>query len=429
MESEMRILASPALIGIVAMVACTRSGWAQKSYTWQELRDRFLATNPTLQASEFSVREARAQEITAFMRPNPEYTLSTDGTQLFPSQGVWRPFSGVQFVNSVSYLHERAHKRELRLESAQNGTTIAQSQESDLQRTLMFNLRSAFVQALQAKAVLALARENLAYYDQVLAVSGDRLKAGDIARVELDRLQVQRVQYESDVLTGETNVRTAKIQLLALLNDRTPVDQFDVTGLFEFTEPMVTLDELHRIALADRPDLRAAEQTIAKARTDYRLAVANGSTDPTFASWWSHNPSFNNLPLDANTLGTSVSIPLRIFDRNQGEKARTQLDITRAQRLRDATEAQIFSDVDSGLANLNSNLALLRRYRSSYLEQAAKVRDTIAFSYQRGGASLLDFLSAQSEYRTVQLSYLNLVGSFLTAASQLNLAVGREVIQ
>jgi cobalt-zinc-cadmium efflux system outer membrane protein len=416
-------------MGIVAMVTCTTSGWAQKSYNWQEVRDRFLATNPTLQAGEYSVREAKAQEITAFLRPNPEYTLATDGLQLFPSQGEWRPFSGVQFVNSVSYLHERAHKRELRLESAQNGTTIARSQQSDLQRTLIFNLRSAFVQALQAKAVLALARENLAYYDQVLAVSGDRLKTGDIARVDFDRLQVQKVQYESDVVTGETNVRTAKIQLLELLNDRTPVDQFDVSGPFEFTEPAVTLDELHKIALADRPDLRAAEQTVEKARTDYRLAVANGSTDPTFASWWTHNPSFNNLPVDANTLGASVSIPLRIFDRNQGEKARTQLDITRSQRLRDATEAQIFSDVDSGFANLNSNLALLRRYRSSYLEQAAKVRDTIAFSYQRGGASLLDFLNAQSEYRTVQLSYLNLVGSFLTAASQLNLAVGQEVIQ
>ena len=429
MEFEMRILASPISMALVTMAAGTTNVWAQRSYTWLELRDRFLATNPTLVAGAVSVNESKAQEITAYLRPNPEYTLSTDGTQFVPSAGGWRPFAGTQWVNSVSYLHEREHKRELRLESAQKGTVIAQSQQSDLQRTLVFNLRSAFVQALQAKAVLALARENLAYYDQVLAVSGDRLKAGDIARVDFDRLQVQRVQYESDVVTGETNVRTAKIQLLALLNDRTPVDRFDVTGPFEFTEPALTLDELHKTALASRPDLKAAEEAIDKARTDYRLAVANGSTDPTFASWWTHNPSFNSLPTQANTLGGSVSIPLRIFDRNQGEKARTQLDITRTQRLRDASEAQVFSDVDSGFANLNSNLALLRRYRSSYLEQAAKVRDTIAFSYQRGGASLLDFLNAQSEYRTVQLGYLNLVGSFLTSASQLNLAVGREVIQ
>jgi cobalt-zinc-cadmium efflux system outer membrane protein len=181
------------------------------------------------------------------------------------------------------------------------------------------------------------------------------------------------------------------------------------------------------MALAARPDLLAAAQTVDKARSDYRLAVANGSTDPTFSTWYSRNSSFNN-PNAINTLGASVSVPLRIFDRNQGEKARTQLDITRTQRLRDANEAQVLSDVDSAYATLYSNLALLRRYKANYLDQAARVRDTISFSYQRGGASLLDFLNAQSDYRTVQLSYLNMIGSFLTAANQLNLAVGREVI-
>jgi cobalt-zinc-cadmium efflux system outer membrane protein len=297
-----------------------------------------------------------------------------------------------------------------------------------LQRNLIFNLHNSFIQALQAKAVLALAQENLAYYDQLLSVSTDRFKAGDIARVDLDRLQVQRTQYETDVQTGTVSLRTAKIQLLALLNDRTPVEQFDITGPFEnFTEQVPRPEELHAIALANRPDLRAAAQGVDKAQTDYRLANANGSTDPTFSTWWTHNPSFNN-PFDNNTIGASVSIPLRLFDRNQGEKARTQLDITRNQRLRDANEAQVYNDVDSAYATVSSNLTLLRRYKSTYLVQAGQVRDTIAFSYQRGGASLLDFLNAQSDYRSVRLNYLNLVGSYLTAANQLNLAAGQEVM-
>jgi cobalt-zinc-cadmium efflux system outer membrane protein len=156
--------------------------------------------------------------------------------------------------------------------------------------------------------------------------------------------------------------------------------------------------------------------------------MANGSSDPTFGAWLTHNPSFNN-PFDNNTLGASVSFPLRIFDRNQGEKLRTQEDILRNQRLRDANEAQVYSDVDSAYATLNSNLALLRLYKASYLQQAVQVRETISFSYQRGGASLLDFLQAQQEYRTTELGYLNLVGAYMTAASQLNLAVGREVVQ
>jgi cobalt-zinc-cadmium efflux system outer membrane protein len=396
--------------------------------TWQDIKNRFEAANPTLRAARLSVDESKAQEITAYLRPNPEFTFATDGSQLTPYQGVWRPFSGTQYSGSLSYLHERRHKRELRLESAQKATAVTQSQLADQERTLLFNLRNAFVQTLQAKAVLALANENLSYYDQMLKLSRERKQAGDIAQVDLDRLEVQRVQYETDIQTAAVNLRTAKIQLLALLNDRTPVEQFDVTGPFDFQERILTLEELRTTALETRPDLRAAVQWEEKARTDHRLAIANGSTDPTFSTWVTHNPSFNNQ-FDNNTIGASVSIPLRIFDRNQGEKARTEVEIRRTERLRAAAEAQVFSDVDSAYATLHSNLALLASYRARYLAQAARVRDTISFSYQRGGSSLLDFLQAQQDYRSVQLNYLNLIGAFLTSASQLNLAVGKEVVQ
>jgi cobalt-zinc-cadmium efflux system outer membrane protein len=415
-------------VGLLLAASLEPSGFAQRSFTWQEIRDKFEATNPTLRALEIGIDESKAQEITAYLRPNPDVAVATDGTQIAPYQGVWRPFAGTQVSTTGSYLHERRHKRELRLESAQKGTAVAISQMADQERTLLFNLRNAFVQALQQKAVLALARDNLSYYDRLLGISRVRFNAGDIARVDFDRLELQRVQYESDVETADTNLRTAKIQLLTLLNDRLPVDQFDVTGLFDFTDQVLPRDYFRRIALETRPDLKVAIQSIDKAETDHRLAMANGSTDPTFSAWLTHNPSFNN-PFDNNTLGASVSIPLRIFDHNQGEKLRTQEDITRNQRLRDANEAQVYSDVDSAYAALNSNLNLLRPYKARYLQQAGQVRETISFAYQNGGASLLDFLQAQQEYRTTQLSYLNLIGAYLTAASQLNLAVGREVIQ
>jgi cobalt-zinc-cadmium efflux system outer membrane protein len=240
--------------------------------------------------------------------------------------------------------------------------------------------------------------------------------------VDLDRLELQRVQYESDVQTAEVTLRTAKIQLLTLLNDRTPVDQFDVTGPFEFSTQIAPLDEVRQIALEARPDLKAALQSVDKARTDHRLAVANGSTDPTLGFDVGRNP-----PID-QYIGFSVNIPLRIFDRNQGEKQRAQLDIGRNQKLLDAARAQVFSDVDSAYATVTSNVLLLKPYKERYLQQALSVRDTIAFSYEHGAASLLDFLNAQADYRSVQVNYLNLVASYLDAANQLNLAVGREVI-
>ena len=415
-------------LGISSAMAQTPPGQpTPQPLTWQKVRARFEANNPTLLADQLNVDESKAEEITAYLRPNPNFSLTADGTQIAPDHGQWKPFAGTFEVPSLSYLHERRQKRELRLESAKKGTSIAEFSHADLDRTMLFNLRSAFVSTLQAKAVLELATEDLAYWDHVLEISRIRFHAGDIAQVDLDRLELQRIQYESEVQTAEVDLRTAKIQLLTLLNDRTPIDQFDVTGPYDFNEQLLPRDEFRKIAIDTRPDLKAAVEAVEKAQTDHQLAIANGSTDPTLSAWYTHNASTNN-PFASNTLGVSVSVPLRIFDRNQGEKVRTQLDITRQQRLRDAAEATVLSDVDSGYAVVESNLKLLRPYKQKYLQQATRVRDTIFFSYQHGGASLLDFLIAQSDYRTVQLNYLNLIGSYLAATAQLNMAVGREVV-
>ena len=208
-----------------------------------------------------------------------------------------------------------------------------------------------------------------------------------------------------------------------LLNDRTPVEQFDVTGAFDFSSEVRPLQEFRDLAMQNRPDLKAAVQSVEKAQTDHKLAVANGSVDPTFGADFARNPP---IPV---YLGVNVTIPLRIFDRNQGEKLRTEQDITRNERLRDAATAQVFSDVDSAYATIESNLTLLRPYKEVYLQDATEVRETVSFAYTRGGASLLDFLQAQQDYRSTELNYLNLVGSYLTAAAQLNLSVGQEVIR
>jgi outer membrane protein, heavy metal efflux system len=415
-------------LGLLHAAFATSPLLAQQSFTWQQIRDRFERNNPTLKAGQIGIDESKAEEVTAYLRPNPNFTFSTDGTQIAPYQGIWRPFSGTMFVSDVSYLHERQHKRELRRDSAQQGTQIVESNQRDLERNLLFGLRDTFVRTLQAKAILGIAQQNLDYYNRVLATNRDRFKAGDISQIDLTRLELQRVQFLSDVTNSQVNLRTAKVELLAILSDKMPVDSFDASGNFDFNYEVSALEDIRKIALDTRPDLRAALQSVEKARTDHELAVANGSTDPTFAGWWSHNPSFNN-PNAYDTLGASVSISLRIFDRNQGEKLRTQLDIGRNERLRDAAETGVLKDVDSAYATLMSTLALLKPYKETYLKQAVQVRDTVSFAYEHGAASLLDFLDAQKSYRDVQLSYLTLVGSYLSAANQLNLSVGREVIQ
>jgi outer membrane protein, heavy metal efflux system len=397
-------------------------------WTWDQVKDRFQLNNTTLQANRLNIDELKAQEITAHLRPNPDFTLSADGTQIAPSHGVWTPFAGTFVSPGVSYLFERRNKRGLRYEAAKEGTAIGIAQQSDSERNLLFNLRSAFVGVLQAKAVLHLAQDNLDSYDKILKVSRDRFQAGDIAQIDFDRLELQRLQYESDLQTALVNLRTTKINLLALLDDRRPVDSFDLDGPFGFSEDLSSIDDYRKDALDARPDLRAAVLSVKQAETNYKLAEADGSTDPTIGVWFTHNGSFNN-PDALNTIGASVSIPLRIFDSNQGEKLRTRIDVNRNEKLRQGTETQVYSDVDSAYATLASDINLLKPYKRQYLQQAVRVRDTVWFSYQHGGAALLDFLNAESEYRAVELNYVNLVGSYLTAAAQLNLAVGREVIQ
>ena len=417
----MRRVITGVCLGALFLAIFTQNVAAQKPFTWDEVKARFEANNPTLRAGQIGIDESKANEITTYLRPNPILTLLTDQIDPFPGGPSHGPFAFLLASATLNYLHERQHKRELRLQSAKEATDITVSGQADLERTLLFALRGSFVGTLQAKAVLRVARENLDYWDKVLQISRDRFQAGDVARVDLDRLELQRVQFESDVQMAEVNLRTAKIQLLMLLNDRTPVDQFDVLGLYEYNDQLSPLDQFRQTAMDNRPDLRAAMQAVDKAKTDHKLAVANGSTDPTLGFDVGRNP-----PID-EYIGVSVSIPLRVFDRNQGEKLRTQLDIERNQKLLDATQAQVFSDVDSAYAMVDSNLILLRPYKAKYLEQGTRVRDTVRFSYEHGGASLLDFLNAENEYRNVQLNYVNLVGAYLIAAAQLNLAVGREV--
>jgi cobalt-zinc-cadmium efflux system outer membrane protein len=419
-----RLALSAALLLFFAELPCV----AQQALTWEQVKAKFEAANPALKADALNVDEMRAEEITAFLRPNPQFTASADGTQIAPHDGVWQPFKGTDVVPSLSYLHERRHKRELRQQSAKEGTEIAASDHEDLKRNLEFTLRGAFINTLQAKAILDLAKADLEYYDHIIQISRDRFNAGDIAQIDLDRIELLRVQYETEIQTAIVNLRTAKIQLLQLLDDRTPVEQFDVTGPFDFSEALQSLDDFRQTALTNRPDLQAALQTIQQSETNHKLAISNGSTDPTFSGWYTWNAS-NNNPAATQTVGASVNIPLRIFDHNQGEKQRTLIDINRSQQASEATRAQVFSDVDSAYAEVQSDVILLKPYKDKYRDQATRVRDTITYSYQHGGASLMDFLNAQSDYRAVQEAYLQLIGSYLTAAAQLNLAVGREVIQ
>ncbi|HEX4230110.1 MAG TPA: TolC family protein [Bryobacteraceae bacterium] len=409
--------------GLLFATGClAQAPGSPQALTWQETQARFRANNPTLLAGEATINEAKAQEVTAYLRPNPDLTLGLD--QITPFSGSpFRPLWQTYAYGDISYLHEREHKRELRLEDAKENTQITTETQNDLERNLMFNLRDAFVRVLQAKAVVQVARDNLTYYDKEIDIAKTRYQAGDIAQVDFERIEVQRVQYLSDLQNAVVSLRTAKIDLIALLDDHTPVDQFDIVENFDFQENLKPIADLRQVAIDQRPDLKEAVTGLERARTDHRLTIANGSTDPTFGMDGSHQaPPLNTY------IGFSVTIPLRIFDRNQGEKVRTQLDIARNEKLVTAAQVAVYHDVDSAYMTVQSTLELLKPYKQKYLQEALDVRDKVAFSYLHGAASLLEFLDAEKAYRDTELNYLMLVGAYLSAANQVNYAVGREVM-
>lgn len=406
-----------------AVMFCTllgASSRAQTTLSWEQVRERFRANNPALAAGETNIEESRANEITAGLRPNPTLSLVSDQWHLF--QSPFRPFSAAQTIPVVSQQIERRNKRGLRVESAQLATSMATTDQADLERQLLFNLRDAFVRTLQAKSILELAEENIKYYDKTIEVNRRRFESGDLSRADFERIELQRAQYESDLETARVNLRTAKINLLALMNDRTPADSFEVTGNFDFKETILLPDELHQAALESRGDIRSARTAIEKAKVDHKLAWANGSWDPNIGM------EYGLIGAD-NTIGFDFSIPIRIFDRNQGEKLRTSLEIRRSEQNRTNIVVNAFRDIDAAYSSVDSVRRLLRPYRDKYLPEAARVRDAVSFAYSRGAASLLDFLDAQKAYRDTQLSYRNLIASYLSAANQLNLAVGREVLE
>ncbi len=427
MRFRRRFISSASARGLAVAAALAYSLHGQTTVlNWEQIKTHFVAQNPSVLAGQTNIEESKANEITAGLRPNPQFTFTTDGFQATPHADVWRPLAGVLFTPGVSQLIERQNKRQLRVDSARLATSGASSDQEDLQRTLLFAARTAFLNALQAKVMVGLTQANLQSYDQAIEANRSRFQAGDISQLDFQRVEIQRVQFESDLANARINLSTAKIQLLALLNDRTPVDDFDTAGDFEYKESIILLPELRRMAVANRPDLHSAETAIEKAKADNLLAIANGTADPVVGVWYSRNPSFNN-PFDFNTIGANVSIPIRIFDKNQGEKARTALEITRTKRLRDAVLAGAYRDVDSAYAALESIRALVRPYRDKYLMESGDIRDKVSFSYSHGNATVLEFLDAQKSYRDTQVAFVGLIGSYWSALAQLSLAVGQEV--
>jgi cobalt-zinc-cadmium efflux system outer membrane protein len=378
-----------------------------------------LQHNHSLLAARSTILQGQAAEITANLRPNP--TLSGD-SQFLPFFNFTQ-FNGTylsnnaQFDIGIDYTFERGKKRPHRLQAARDQTAVTRSQVADNERQLSFNVAQQFVAVLLAQSTLELAAENLASFQQTVSLSESRNKAGDMSESDLLKIKLQVLQFQTDVSAA----KLAKVQALAMLRQlvgfESVPENYDVEGKLDYRPIHAGIEDLKTLAMQSRPDLLAAQRGVTAARSQETLAQANGKRDVNAGLSYSHVAGFNTMTL-------SFNMQLPIFDRNQGEIARTTNAITQSEELFSEASEQVMSDIVNAYEGLHTNDRIVTLYQSGYLDQTTESRDISLYAYQRGAASLLDFLDAERTYRVNQLAYRQALSNYMLAVEQVRQAVG-----
>lgn len=373
--------------------------------------------NPTLQAARKNLESTRAGEITAGLRQNPVFTLSgTDVT--LPANNPASPYS---YSGDISRLFERGQKRHWRLDAARATTQMTESQYRDTERQTILSVEQAFTNLLLAKSALDLANKNLSSYRQTVDLSHVRLQAGAISQTDFDRIDLQLASFESDYANAQTNLIQNSDQLQVLLGISHPRRNFDIDGTLVPPQLTWTLPNLEQKALAGRPDYRAAQQNVLVANANVKLADAEGTTDPTLDGAYNRSGTYNSF-------GFGVSIPLRIFDRNQGQKKAARFTVESNRFAEIAARNQVLSDVDQAWAAYESARSLAQRYNTHYLAEAGHVLQNLEFGYRNGSTTLLDYLDALHDYRQTNLDALNANAQVWLAIDQLNFVTATEIL-
>ncbi|MFZ0287381.1 MAG: TolC family protein [Terriglobales bacterium] len=378
-----------------------------------------LQHNHNLKAARTTIQQDQALEITANLRPNPVLTLDAQFLPIFQPNEFTSEYidETAQFDAGIAYLFERGKKRQHRLQAAQDVTAQAKSLVTDNERTLTFNVASQFVSVQLAESTLDLALQDMKSFQNTVDISQARYNAGDISEGDFLKIKLQMLQFQQDVAQAQLSKVQALVGLRQLLGYETVPEDYDVSSDFDYVPVQMKLEDLQSKALQNRPDFRAAQQGVIAAKSQYELAKANGKVDVTGTADYDHVSA-------TNTASFFGSLQLPIFNRNQGEIARTNYVINQAQEQELAASDQVMSDVLTAYEGVRENDLVVTQFRGGYLDAAQQSRDITEYSYKRGAASLLDYLDAERSYRAVQLSYRQSLAAYLTAVEQLREAVG-----
>jgi cobalt-zinc-cadmium efflux system outer membrane protein len=419
-SSYVRIFAPAAMFFLLLVgAAAGQNSTLSSKISLDQAIDLALVHNHSIKATRTLILQNQAQEITANLRPNPTFDADSQFVPLFSPQD----FSGEnlnenqQFDVGISYLFERGRKRQRRLQAAQDQTSVTRAQVADAERTLAFNVGQQFVSVLLAESTLQFALQDLQSFQKTVDIGAAQLKAGAISEGDYLKISLQLLQFQTDVSAA----RLARVQALVGLREFLGYDavpaNFDVIGDLAYQPVKANEQDLQTRALRDRPDFRAAVLGITAAQSQILLAKANGKVDVNGTYDFTHVSG-------ENTASLFVNFALPVFNRNQGEIARTGYALTQAQEQQQAASDTVLSDVANAYEAVRSNDEIVQLYISGYLKQAEDSRDISEYAYRRGAASLLDFLDAERSYRAIQLAYRQALASYMTALEQLKDAVG-----
>ena len=419
MHSPHRLTFAITWFSCLLLMTVVAAGQASTVVTLDQAVDLALAHNHALQAQRSLVLQNQAQEITANLRPNPTLAFDSQFVPLFSPQF----FSSnnldqtQQFDVGIGYLFERGQKRQHRLQAARDATSVTRAQITDAERTLTLNVGQQFVSVLLAESTLRFSLEDLKSFQQTVDIGDAQYKAGDISEADFLKIKLQLLQFQTDVSAARLARVQALVSLRELLGyDAVPAD-FDVAGDLSYQPLKAGLEDLQAKALSQRPDLRAANSAVTAAQSQILLAKANAKVDVNGTYDFTHVSG-------ENTASIFVNFELPVFNRNQGEIARTNYALTQSQQLQQSASEVVIGDVASAYEAVKSNDEVMQLYVSGYLKQAQDSRDISEYAYRRGAVSLLDFLDAERSYRATQLAYRQSLGSYMTALEQLKAAVG-----
>lgn len=416
------LFSSAALSGQAS--APQKGGSTSPGLTLEDATRLALASNQALRAQRLAIDQAKANEITAALKPNPVFNNLNEDFPIFsPGDLTLNNLrTNQEFTNSVTYTIERGGKREKRVQVAQDATDVTVKTVADNERQLKSLVAQAFINVLLAKSNLEFAQADLKDFSQIVEINRQRLSAGDISNADFLKITIQQLDLEQGVSAAQLALLQGKAAMRQLVGYDTVPEDFDVSGALHHPKYTISQADLEKEALLSRPDFLAAQSSVKLAQDSVVLALANRSQDLTIESEYKRNGTINGV-------GFGISIGIPIHDRNQGEIARTRAAETQAAEAAEAVRVGVLTDVRSSYAGYVTNEKVVSLYESGYLDQASQSREISRYAYQRGAASLLELLDAERSYRSTQLAYRQSLAAYMTSIQQINVAVGKKVVQ